>query len=285
MIDRRLLVVSGKGGVGKSALTAAIALRAARTGKQVLAVSMTGGAGLAPHLGMRSLEYTPVKAAPGVWALTIDRATALDEYIRLQMHVPRLAPTAAVIRGFGVFVDTVPGIREVVTIGKVVFEAAQDRWDLVVADAPPTGQLMSYLRAPRVIADLVPAGRVKEQAAWMEGILGDPAGSGLVLVAIPEELPVVETLETLDELAAEPAIGVAAIAYNRVLPPLDLGGRDPAGLAAGPHRDAAVLHLGAREAQQEWLQRLPAGPRVPYLFGLLTPGEVAARLADLWEEA
>jgi hypothetical protein len=172
----------------------------------------------------------------------------------------------------------------VVTIGKVIFEVARGPWDLVVADGPPTGQIMSYLRAPSTIAGLVPAGRVREQAAWMEQILMDPAQTGLVLVTLAEELPVAETLEALRELAAEPVVAVENLIYNRVLPPLDLAGMAPADLPPGPHRDAAALHSGLVTSQSQWLEALPEGPQLPYLFGLLTPGEVAARLADALEQ-
>jgi Mrp family chromosome partitioning ATPase len=275
VLDRRLLIVTGKGGVGRSAVSAALAIRAAREGRRVLAIGMTDGAGVAAHFGVRRLTYEPTEMRPGVHALVVDRATALDEYLRLQMPVPKMAPTGGLARGLSLFVDTVPGIREVVTIGKVLFEVTRGPWDLVVADAPPTGQIASYLGAPRTIAELVPAGRVREQVAWMRSLLADQATSGLVIVTLAEELPVAETIQALDELAAEPVMDVAAIA--------DLGGVEPASIPPGPHRDAAALHDGLYSAQQTWLGYLPPGPRLPYLFGMLTPGEVAARLDDAWK--
>ena len=243
MLDRRLLLVTGKGGTGRSALTAALAIRAARSGRQVLAAAMTDEAGLAAHLGRAVISYQPREIQPGLFAMTVQRSQALDEYLHLQLRLPRAAPLRPLSKSLGLFADTVPGIREVITIGKVLYDARSGPWDLVVVDAPPTGQILSYLRAPDTIAALVPAGRVQEQAAWMAGTLADPATTGLVVVTVPEELPVAETRETLAELAGEPLIPVAGVVHNRVVPAPPAA---PAGLEIppGPHRDALALHEG-----------------------------------------
>ncbi len=279
LFDRRTLLVSGKGGVGKSAVAAALAIRAARAGQRVLAVAMTSGDGLAAHFGVARLGYEPTEVRRGVEAMVVERAAALDEYLHLQLRLPAGAPLGPVARGLDLFAEAVPGIRDVVTIGKLVYDASRGPWDLVVADAPPTGQLMSYLRAPDTIAGLAPSGRVKEQAEWMTGLLADPEFAALVLVTLAEELPVVETMDAVADLEAEPLVALAAVVANRVLdPPPPL----PDDLAAGPHRAAAELHAGRHADQQEWLARLPEDARLPYLFGMLTPGEVAARLADAW---
>jgi anion-transporting ArsA/GET3 family ATPase len=119
----------------------------------------------------------------------------------------------------------------------------------------------------------------------MRDTLGDPATSAMVMVTLPEELPVMETAEALDDLAREPVIDLAALVVNRVLAPL---GVDPSvvdRLPAGPQREAAMLQENLFADQQPWLDMLPPGPRLPYLFGFLTPGEVAARLVDHWDRA
>jgi anion-transporting ArsA/GET3 family ATPase len=278
LFDRSLLLVSGKGGVGKSAVTAALSILASRRGQSVLAISMTDDPGLGSHLGVDRLGYTPQQIRPGIHALTIDRSQALDEYIRLQLHAPRIAPLGPVARGLNALADTVPGIRDIITVGKALFEAGKGTWDVVVADAPPLGQLASYLRAPVTIAGLVPVGRVRDQALRYEQELSDPTHSGLVLVATPEELPVVETLEAYDELAG--LTDIPLVITNRVLAPLGVSEDTLAGLAAGPHRDAGLLHRGLYGAQRRWGADLPAGPEVPYHFGVHTAGEVAVLIAD-----
>jgi anion-transporting ArsA/GET3 family ATPase len=280
LVDRRLVVVTGKGGVGRSALAAALAIRAARRGRRVLAMAMTDGAGLAAHLRVDALDYRPRTVRTGLDALAIDPAAGLDEYLRLQLHLPRIGPMT---RAFHVLADTVPGIRDTVVIGKAIYEAAGGDWDLVVADGPPIGQVMSYVRAPATIQSLVPAGRVERQASWMREVLEDPAHTGLVMVTLAEELPVSETLEALDALRSEAPISRAELVVNRLIPDLDTAPGVLEAAPPGPAGDAARLHCRLRAAQQEWLERLPEATRLPYLFGVFTPGEVSARLADLWE--
>lgn len=281
MFDHSLLLVSGKGGVGKSAITAALGILAARRGLSVLAVSMTEDVGLGTHLGVDRLRYAAQEIRPGVHALAIDRSRALDEYIRLQLHAPRIAPLGPVARGLNALADTVPGIRDIITIGKALFEADSDRWDLVIADAPPLGQVTSYLRAPVTIAGLVPVGRVRDQALRYQEQLSDATFAGLALVATPEELPVVETLERHHDISE--AIEVSGVITNRVLSPLGVSEETLVGESAGPHRDAGLLQRGLYSAQRRWGAQLPDGPQVPYLFGVHTPGEVAVRIADQLE--
>ncbi len=280
LLNRRVVMVSGKGGTGKSALAAALAIRAAREGRRVLAAAMAGGQGLAAHFGIAELAPEPREVGRGIDAMAIERAAALDEYLRLQLRVPRAAPLRPFARGLDVFAEAVPGIRDVITVGKLLYDASNGPWDLIVADAPPTGQLLSYLRAPATIATLAPSGRVLQQAEWMAGLLADPAFASLVLVTLPEELSVTETQEAVAGLGAEPLVDLYDIVANRVLPPPP--DADPEELPPGPHRDAALLHAGRHAGQSDWLAELPPGPRLPYLFGLLTPGEVSARLADEW---
>lgn len=284
MLDRKLLLVSGKGGVGKSAVTASLALRASRTGKKVLAVGMVDSLGLAVHLGAEEFEHEPHEVLPGVFTFAVDRARSLDEYLKIQLRVPRSAPTRQLSRALNVLVDTAPGIREIISMGKPIFEVWKAAYDIVLVDAPPLGQLLSYLRAPATIAGLVPAGAIRQQAEEMRRALADEATSGLLLVTTPEELPVLETTETLADLQAEPLIHIVGVVANRVLAPLGLRA-DPARLPEGPHRGAAVLHERLRAEQETWRVRLPSHDCLPFLFGLLTPGEVAARLADAWEKA
>lgn len=239
----------------------------------MLLAAMTDSIGLAIHLGRRELGYEAAEITPGMSALAVDRTKALDEYLRVQLHIP-INPAS---RSFAVLAETVPGIRDAITIGKVAFETWRDEWDLVIADGPPIGQIESYLGAPNTVAGLVPSGRVQRQAAAMEDLLADDAQSGLVVTTLPDELAVSETLESLERLQSEPLCEVAAVITNRVLEPIV---PDHTTLAPGPAREAAEMHSALVESQRQWITKLPPGPRLPYLFGLMTPEEVAARLAD-----
>lgn len=275
----RLVVVSGKGGVGKSAVSAATALHHHRLGRSVLAVSMVGtGSGLASHTGAGSLEFEPTEVFPGLHALTIDRSRALIEYLRVQIGLPPFAALPPVIRAFDALAATAPAVREIVTIGKVLWEVKRDHWDVVVADGPPTGQVGSFLRAPTSISELVTGGRIAEQAAWMSDTLR-AEDTLLRLVTLPEELPMSENQETLEWLAANPVVSNIDVVANRVLPRLVLD-KVPGGRVG----DAARLHLELHSEQQSWLERHPPDRTLPFLFGVASAEAVASHLADEMEE-
>ena len=275
MLEKRLLLVSGKGGVGKSAVSAGLALLAQRRGLRVLAMEMGSPGGLSAHFGSGPLEFEPQELKPGLHAMQMVRSDALLEYLALQLNIKGLTRFGPFARAFDALATTAPGIREIITIGKAIWEVREDRWDIVVADAPPTGQIGSFLRAPVTISELVPSGRIRTQSETMQEILRDPGLTGLVVVSLPEELPVTETEETLDWLAKEDLVATPTVIVNRVLDELSDPDTPP-----GPVGEAAQLHRSLWTEQQTWLERLPPDHILPYLHGLLTPGEVAARLAD-----
>lgn len=274
----RLIVVSGKGGVGKSAVAAATALVHHRRGARVLAMSMVGtGGGLASHIGAGALDFEPVEVFPGLHACTIDRSKALIEYLRVQVGLPPFAGLPPVVRAFDALAAAAPAVREIVTVGKVLWEVRRGEWDVVVADAPPTGQIGSFLRAPTSISELVTGGRIAEQAAWMADVLRAP-DTLLRLVTIPEELPMSETAETLDWLGANHVVSNIETVANRVLPLLVLE-KIPGGRVG----EAARLQLELQSEQQSWLQRQPVDRELPFLFGVASSEAVASHLADQME--
>jgi len=278
MLDRRLLIVSGKGGVGKSAVTAGLALLAQRRGLRVLAMEMGSPGGLSAHFGTGPLAFQPREVRPGLHAMQMVRSDALLEYLSIQLNIKGVYGFGPFARAFDALATTAPGIREIITIGKAIWEVKEDRWDIVIADAPPTGQIGSFLRAPVTIAELVPGGKVRAQADMMRDILADEATTEMVLVTIPEELPTTETVETLEWLESEKVVSTPKLIANRILEEL----RDPS-TPPGPLGEAAQLHRALWSEQQEWLERLPPEHKLPYLFGVFTPGEVAARICDEFE--
>jgi anion-transporting ArsA/GET3 family ATPase len=278
MLDERLILVSGKGGVGKSAVAAGLALVAQRQGKRVLAVEMGSPGGLSGHFSTNALGFEPREVRPGLHAMHIVRSEALLEYLSLQLRLPGMGRFGAVARAFDALATAAPAVREIITIGKIYWEVNADRWDLVVADAPPTGQIGSYLRAPRSIAELVPTGRVRSQADAMAELLADHDRTRLVLVNLAEELPTTETIETMEWLAKEELIAPPTVIVNRVLPEITTA-RRPTGTAG----EIIDLHRSLLEEQERWMKQLPGDYQLPYLFGLFTPGEVAAQLSDVLE--
>ncbi len=279
MLSKRLVLVSGKGGVGKSAVAAGLALLAQRSGLRVLAVEMASPGGLSAHFGTGPLEFQPREIRPGLHALHIVRSEALLEYLSLQLRIPGVGRFGALARAFDALATAAPAVREIITIGKILWEVLEDRWDIVIADAPPTGQIGSYVRAPISITELVSTGRVREQAEWMRRTLADDEITGIVMVTLPEELPTTETTETLDWLSRETLLPEPRIVANRVLPEM----RDTA-TPEGPIGEIATLHRSVWSEQQLWLRELPPQLELPYMFGLFTPPEVAARMADELED-
>lgn len=274
----RLIIVTGKGGVGRSAVTAALAIGAARRGEKVLAIDMNEAAGLRAHLGAEHLDFEPHELRPGLSAMSIDRPSALDEYLHLQIGVPRFATIGPVARAFDALATAAPGVRETISMGKVLFESARRDWDLVVTDAPPSGQIGSFLRAPRTIAEMVPTGRVRDQTRWMQDHLRHQ--SSLVVVTLAEELPVRETAELLAWLDAHPAIPVSRLLVNRTLSPLSF---DPSA-RRGQRREAGLLHASLVDQQAIWRAELPDHETLPFYFGATGPLEVSERLADHLDE-
>jgi len=278
VLEKRFLLVSGKGGVGKSAVSAGLALLGQRRGLRVLAMEMGSPGGLSAHFGSGPLGFEPQELRPGLHAMQMVRSDALLEYLALQLNIKGITRFGPFARAFDALATTAPGIREIITIGKAIWEVREDRWDVVIADAPPTGQIGSFLRAPVTISELVPSGRIRTQAEMMQEMLHDPEVTELVVVSLPEELPVTETEEILDWLAKEDVVATPTVIGNRVLDELTDPGTPP-----GPVGEAAQLHRSLWSEQLIWLERLPPDHTLPYLHGLFTPGEVAARMADEFE--
>lgn len=275
MLDKRLVIVSGKGGVGKSAVAAGLALLGQRNGLRILAVEMGSPGGLSTHFSTGPLEFKPREVRPGLHAMHIVRSEALLEYLSLQLRLPGVGRFGAVARAFDALATAAPAIREIITIGKILWEVKEDRWDLVVADAPPTGQIGSYLRAPRSISELVPTGRIRAQSEWMTATLADADMTQLAIVTLPEELPTTETLETMRWLEDEHIVPPPVVITNRALPELE-DKSSPDGVVG----EIANLHRSLWSEQQHWLAQVLPDLTLPYMFGLFTPGEVAAHMSD-----
>lgn len=279
MAGSRLMLVSGKGGTGKSAVAAGIALLAQRQGDRVLAMEVDDDGSLSSHFATTPFDFEPREVRPGLHAMRISRPDALLEYLSLQLRIPGVGRFGGrIARAFDALATAAPAVREIITIGKVYWEVKSGRWDTVVVDAPPTGQIGSYLRAPTSIMELVPTGRIRGQAESMAATFSDPDTTRLVLVTVPEELPTTETVETLAWLESEQLVPHPTVVVNRVLPDLDVAVR-PDGMAG----DIVDLHRSLIAEQAIWLERLPGDLQLPYLFGIYTPAEIAANLSDAME--
>ncbi|MGH9037025.1 MAG: ArsA family ATPase [Acidimicrobiia bacterium] len=225
LLGRRLLFFTGKGGVGKSTVSAAAALLAAEQGKRVLLVSADGRGDIAAFFEQRPVGFKPTPVYPGVRAMAMDTEASLREYLRLNLRMPvpgRVGPVAMV---FDFVATAAPGVREILTVGKICWEVRESlegraAWDLVVVDAAATGHITAQLGAPGAIQDLVSVGPVRTQVGWMGEILADPAVTALNVVVTPEEMPVHETIELVARVRAELPVPLGTVVVNRVLPEL-----------------------------------------------------------------
>jgi anion-transporting ArsA/GET3 family ATPase len=309
LLDRRLLFVTGKGGVGKTTISAALGLLAASQGKRTLVCETDGSGHLGRLVETGPLEFAPREVQPSLWAMTMSTEASLKEYLALQLKLPLVARLGPLARAFDFIANAAPGVREILTIGKVGWEVKEDHYDLVIVDAPATGHVLGQLRAPQAINELLSVGLVREQTDWLVALLADAAVTGVVIVTAPEEMPVVEALELVARLA-EPDVDVdlAAVVVNRVLPELFGRGEEEAfdrlcepavsaalaavaGPGAGQVLDAARLAVTLRRNRAEHLAKLRAGldrslPMlyVPELFarthGIRAMRQVADRLGE-----
>lgn len=215
---RRVLWVTGKGGTGKSTIAAALGVLAAESGLRTLIIDVEARGDVARFLDAGPPRYDAKEALPNLFHLAIQPEEVLDEYLRVAMRMPRVRRIGPVRKVFDFIATAAPGIKEVLIAGKVGFEErARGRWDLIVVDAAAAGQVLSHLRGPRTIQEIVQVGLIRNQTAWVRDIIEDPKRTGLVIVSLAEEMPVTETAELiaqLPEAVGTPALGIIA---NRVI--------------------------------------------------------------------
>ncbi|MEM7285403.1 MAG: ArsA-related P-loop ATPase [Actinomycetota bacterium] len=289
LLDRRLVFVTGKGGVGKTSVAAGLALLAAGEGKRTLLCEVDAKGDIAAAFESGPLAFEPTEVVDDLHAMVMSTEESLKEYLRIHLRLPLVTRIGPLARSFDFVASAAPGVREVLTIGKLAYEVREDHYDIVIVDASATGHVVGQLASPAAIHDLVRVGLVREQTDWMLEILRDPAVTGTAIVAVPEEMPVTETLELSERLGTETEVDLAAVIVNRVLPEL-FGQREEAAyeeliavhaddlaVAAGPSvkhvLSGAALAVQLRRTRAAHIARLrdglPAGvpmPIVPELF-------------------
>ena len=296
-ITKRLLIVAGKGGVGRSTVAAALAVGATRRGLRTIVAETAGRADVAHLLGGRAADpLVEVELEPGLHHVTIDRRAALEEYLRYE--VPGLVPAATLARSaaFQAFVDAAPGMSDLLAIGKV-WELVQrprhkphaHEYDVVILDAPASGQLVGLLGAPQTFAAIARVGPVARQADTVGRMVRDSRAVGVVAVATPEQMAVSEALALQTSLAKRFSIELDAVVANRVFPSR-FTSADAVALSHAPEdpavRSARWFAARAR-AQRAQLARLRRGATparcttLPFRFEAELERADVERFADL----
>ena len=262
-MPRRFLFSTGKGGVGKTTVTAALARSLSARGLRVLVTACGAKERLSTLLGAPPLASTISELAPNIWGVQLVSEVALREYGTMKLKNRVLVDAIFDSKYVAGFLSGTPGLKEWSLLGKAWFHATEEqngrpRFDVVLFDAPATGHGLDMLRVPKVIVEIAPPGVLRSDAERAWEMFSDPARSGVVVVTLPEEMPTNESLELCAALRNELSLPLTEIVVNGLLPPLfskaeasalerlgELDQRNPA---------RAVLGSGVRRATRERIQ-------------------------------
>lgn len=214
--------VTGKGGVGKSTVAAALALAWRDAGARTLLVEIEGQASAASLISSRRVTYEPVPLGERLFASRISLRDALKEYARIRLKVKLVADRLVSNPVIVPFVEAAPGFHELLVLGKLwslaneVDARGKRCWDAIIVDAPATGHGLGLLNMAGVIARMFPVGPISAEARAVDQFVRDNSRVGVVLVALPEDLPVTETIELRDSLQSQ-GVGVVGAVLNGLL--------------------------------------------------------------------
>jgi anion-transporting ArsA/GET3 family ATPase len=222
LLDRRLIFITGKGGVGRSTVAIALGMLSARRGLRTIVAEVSAQERVQRTFEHEAEPFREVELAPRLFTISIDPQNAMEEYLRIQTGP--LGHVLASSRLFQAFAMATPGMRELLTIGKIWELARLQRktrgaapYDLVVVDAPATGHGVGILRTPKTFADIARVGPIARQGRRIASTIADREFTGIVAVATPEEMPVNETVFMRDALAQD-GLALDAVIVNALYP-------------------------------------------------------------------
>ncbi|MSQ84868.1 MAG: hypothetical protein EXR77_18675 [Myxococcales bacterium] len=303
LLRKEVLFVTGKGGVGKSTIAQAFARQAAQAGKRVLLVELEAVSRAGPLLGVRHPGPQPQRAASNLDLMALDVMDSLRYFAVQQLKLETLVNLALRNKAVESFFQAVPAIKPILVLYQVWHmmqvhgPRGDKRWDLAICDLPTSGFVQGMYQIPRTLQQAFRVGPVHNYATGMRAMLADPGRTGLVLVTLPEEMPVVETLELQAILQREHGVQPAALILNSVVPAgiapddavmIEQLTAEPADHAMRASLWAAQLLAGRRQRALDLLPQLVAAAhgrvlQVPCLFRRELPlaqiDQIAAQLA------
>jgi anion-transporting ArsA/GET3 family ATPase len=257
LLRRRVVFVAGKGGTGRSTITAALALLAAKAGKRVLAIDVDASGDLAAALGSPPSGFAPRVVQHNLSVLELRTDESFQEYLSIYFKVPRLTRLTPLARVFDFIATGVPGPRDMLVVGKIAYEERRKEaggtrpvWDLILVDSAPGGQVESHLASAKAMLTLVKGGVIRAQVEWIDALIRDPRRTTVVLCALPEEMPVTEAIELHERLRAGSGVAVDACILNRAVtePVTPAHRRFMAALLEPEYADAVSMRLGGSPA-------------------------------------
>jgi anion-transporting ArsA/GET3 family ATPase len=260
----RVIIVAGKGGVGKTTVTATLAVAAARTGMSVLIVEVEGKSGLAAAFDRPGLGYEESELADGVRARTLTPDAALVDWLEgngLKRVSRRLVQSGAL----DIVATAVPGMKDILVLGKVKSLEVQRSADLIIVDAPAAGHAITFLTSAQGLLDAVSVGPVRKQATDVVALLGDPERCQVLLVTMPEETPVSELVDTAFAIEDRCGVHLGPVVVNGCYEELPVDGRVSANRSsngemtvAGVEHDAELLDVFVPDREAHDLVRAAA---------------------------
>jgi anion-transporting ArsA/GET3 family ATPase len=219
LLDQQLLVIAGKGGVGRTTVAAALASLAARRGKRVLLAQTQANERLSTLLGSAPVGPEIVRIRERLDAVNMTPEASLREYGMMVLRYAAVYRAVFENRVSRAFLRAIPGLDEYSMLGKAWYHTTErsgdgPRWDLVILDGPATGHLVKLLSIPRAIVDAVPEGPLTRDARALLELLADPGRSAAVVVALPEEMAATEAIELGDALGAQVGLRVGSVVVN-----------------------------------------------------------------------
>ncbi|HYA00788.1 MAG TPA: ArsA-related P-loop ATPase [Candidatus Binatia bacterium] len=302
LLRKRVIFVAGKGGTGKTTVTAALALIGARRGLRVLAVEVDAKGDLPAALGHPPVGFRPVLVQRNLSVIALHADESFQEYLGIFFRVPRFTRLTPLAGVFDFVASGVPGPRDMLMVGKIAYEErrreadGRPTWDLIVVDSTASGHVLSQLTAARAMRKLVRGGMIGSQVDFVDAMVTDHRVTALCITALPEEMPVTEALDLHDQVVRRTDIGLGPCFLNRSLTPAASRQRRLLELLGTPAHTRAVAELvgdgvegvvaGALLAErlaqqaQPHARRLTAGlsvPVIPIPLVATRPGLVTTR--------
>ncbi|MFL5899021.1 MAG: ArsA family ATPase [Solirubrobacterales bacterium] len=219
------MIVTGKGGVGKTTVAVALGLRAAAAGKRTIVCEVASQENASRMFEHTAVGFHEVEMEENLWSISIDPDESMREYVLLQLKVRAMRDLLFRSRIFNYLAAATPGLKELVTIGKIWELAQFDRkvkqgrkYDLVIVDAPATGHGVGFLQTPRTFASIARVGPIHSQAETLDRFITNHENTGTAIVSLPEEMPVNESMALERDLRDEVGVAVDRVYLNGLYP-------------------------------------------------------------------